>query len=102
MKALIFCCLALTATPAFAQETAHGPREISQALKAGCTVHQPLQIAGKTSYAPAIVHCNKQKVACTARQMPHLSGKTPYTPGTGSCLNQRSTTRSEAAMVTAS
>ncbi|AJP73064.1 hypothetical protein [Sphingomonas hengshuiensis] len=50
--------VAAAATPALAQDRAHGPLQVSEALKAGCSVQQVHVPAGKIGTAPAIVRCD--------------------------------------------
>ena len=57
MKTLIACCLILAPSAVLAQERVHSPRQISNALKAGCSVHQNPQLSGKVPPTPAIVRC---------------------------------------------
>ena len=71
LKILFACGLVLAATPALAQERAYTQRQISQALKAGCAVHQTPQFSGKTMYTPAIVRCpNKQPDRAAQKSTP--------------------------------
>jgi predicted secreted protein len=45
------------AAPAIASDRAHNPLQVSEALKAGCKVHQVHVPAGKIATQPAIVRC---------------------------------------------
>ena len=69
--------LALIATPALAHERAHNPQQVSDALKAGCTVQAVHTPAGKTVHQSAIVHCKQTRSLETAsnRQSPREQRK---------------------------
>ncbi|WP_448662103.1 hypothetical protein ACG3SL_15690 [Sphingomonas sp. CJ20] len=60
LKFVLIGALAIAATPAIAQDRAHGPQQVSDALKAGCSVQQVHVPAGKIGSAPAIVRCDAQ------------------------------------------
>lgn len=70
MKTLIACCLILAPAPALAQDRAHNPQQISNALKAGCKVQQIHQQSGKVHSVPAIVRCAKPSPDQVAAQTP--------------------------------
>ena len=66
MKRFFACCLVLVSAPALAQDRAHNPQQVSDALKAGCTVQQTHQMSGKVHPAPAIVRCPAKQPAQAA------------------------------------
>lgn len=63
LKIILTGALVATAVPAFAQDRALNPLQVSEALKAGCTVQQTHLPAGKIGTAPAIIRCSETQVA---------------------------------------
>lgn len=53
--------LVAIASPALATERAHTPHQVSEALKAGCSVQQPHTQSGKIVHQPALVHCKQAR-----------------------------------------
>jgi hypothetical protein len=66
LKIIAAAALTAVAMPALAQDRAHSPLQVSDALKAGCSVQQVHLPAGKTGSAPAIVRCTETQTAARA------------------------------------
>ncbi len=69
-RLLAVAALTVVATPALATERAHTPQQITNALKAGCSVHYVHTPAGKHGQHPAIVHCKRASTVEGARAEP--------------------------------
>ena len=69
-RLLAIASLAVVATPALATERAHTPQQVSNALKAGCSVQHVHSPAGKTVQQSAIVHCKRDSTVEIARTEP--------------------------------
>ena len=74
LKIILAGALTAVAMPALAQDRAHSPLQVSEALKAGCSVQQVHMPAGKTGTAPAIVRCSEAQLAARA-DAPKISSR---------------------------
>ena len=77
IRFLVVATLAVIATPALATERAHTPQQVSDALKAGCSVQHVHTPAGKNGQQPAIVHCKRNGNAEAARSEPVRNAQAP-------------------------
>lgn len=69
-RLVAIAALTVVATPSLATERAHTPQQVSDALKAGCSVHHVHSPSGKTVQQPAIVHCKRDGSVEIARSEP--------------------------------